>query len=116
MANLTEHFTTDEFKCKHCGLMVKIDQQLLEKLEKLRELSGGPIVVTSGYRCPQHNAAIGGARDSYHVKGMAADIKSAGISPEKLAEMADKIGFSGIGIYASWVHLDTREKPAKWRG
>lgn len=115
MAQLSEHFSTQEFRCKHCGLLVKIDDELLAKLEQLRELAGGhPIKVTSGYRCPEHNFDVGGARDSYHVKGMAADVKIEGLSPLDVADLAGKVGFGGIGIYPSWTHVDTREEKAQW--
>ena len=44
-------------------------------LDPLREAWGSPIIVTSGYRCPELNARVGGARTSYHLRGMAADIR-----------------------------------------
>lgn len=45
-------------------------------LDKLRDGWGRPIIVTSGYRCKELNAAVGGARNSQHLKGQAADIVS----------------------------------------
>lgn len=45
-------------------------------LDPLREAWGKPIIVTSGYRCPRLNAAVGGARASQHMQGMAADIRT----------------------------------------
>ena len=44
-------------------------------LDPLRELIGGPIVVTSGYRCPQLNQKVGGSDTSFHLLGQAADIR-----------------------------------------
>ena len=44
-------------------------------LDPLREAWGSPIIVTSGYRCPELNARVGGVKTSYHLRGMAADIR-----------------------------------------
>lgn len=115
MANLSKHFTTEEFQCHHCGLLVKIDEELLLKLEKLRTLLKVPIKINSGYRCPEHNAEIGGAVGSYHIKGMAADIFAAGYRPAEIAEIAKMVGFNGIGIYENWLHVDTRENFTVWK-
>lgn len=43
-------------------------------LDPLREAWGRPLAVSSGYRCPALNRAVGGAATSHHMKGMAADI------------------------------------------
>lgn len=45
-------------------------------LDPLREAYGGPIIVTSGYRCPALNKAVGGAKNSQHMTGQAADIRT----------------------------------------
>lgn len=47
-------------------------------LDPLREAFGKPIYVTSGYRCPRLNAAVGGVANSNHMKGLAADIRATG--------------------------------------
>lgn len=47
-------------------------------LDPLREAWGKPIYVTSGYRCPRLNAAVGGVANSNHMKGLAADIRATG--------------------------------------
>lgn len=48
----------------------------VEVLQPIRDAYGQPIVVTSGYRCPALNAAVGGVKNSQHVLGQAADIKA----------------------------------------
>ena len=53
-----------------------INDLVTNVLDKLRDGWGGPIIVTSGYRCKELNAAVGGARNSQHLKGQAADIVS----------------------------------------
>lgn len=53
-----------------------IDDLVTNVLDKLRDEWGRPIIVTSGYRCKELNAAVGGARNSQHLKGQAVDIVS----------------------------------------
>ena len=49
----------------------------VDVLQPIRDAWGKPIIVTSGYRCPKLNAAVGGVKDSQHLLGQAADIKAA---------------------------------------
>jgi len=77
---------------------------LCHKLEELRAIIGGPLIVMSGYRCPAHNVAIRGVKNSYHMKGMAAHIKT--FSPMEAASYACGI-FGGVGIYDWGIHVDT---------
>lgn len=113
------HFTKKELACKCCGQPGAIAQELIEALETLRDMAGCPLVITSGYRCPAHNCAVGGAKDSQHVKGTAADVKSTGKTPLELFALAAQIpAIKGLGLYASWVHIDVRAttKRAVWQG
>ena len=85
-----------------------------------RDRIGKPLSITSGFRCNRHNKAVGGAEQSFHTLGMAADVSCpAGVSPEELAVIAEEIPLfreGGIGVYASWVHLDVRQSgKARWR-
>ena len=76
--------------------------ELLTKcvLDPIREAWGSPIIVNSGYRCPELNALVGGAAYSYHMKGMAADIRPVRGGLEALYDciktlfMQGKIGLS----------------------
>ncbi len=106
-----KYFTLQEFKCHHCGELPPggMSPVLLQKLDDLREMLGNPIIVTSGYRCPTHNENVGGVSNSQHVLGRAADIYSPGIPASYLADLAVKIGFDGIGRYATFVHVDVRD-------
>ncbi len=75
MANDTKNFKVSEFACKHCGEN-KIDQQVIDMCQKIRDALGVPVHVNSGYRCPAHNTKVGGVKSSRHVLGMAADLSS----------------------------------------
>ena len=114
---LSEHFQAREFACSCCG-MVLVHPELVRKLEGLRSAVGAPVNVTSGYRCSSCNKAVGGAENSYHLFGMAADIWVEGISPQQLAEIAANIGFDGIGVYPEqgFVHVDVRGYKVRWNG
>jgi uncharacterized protein YcbK (DUF882 family) len=110
---LSEHFTAWEFRDRHTGEFGSIDLHLVEHLELLRELCGRrPLVIVSGWRSESTNFAVGGARDSQHLYGRAADI------PERYATLGQAIaaGFTGIGDVDGWaVHLDVRPGPlARW--
>lgn len=77
-------------------------------LQPIREKLKKAVIVTSGYRSPELNKAIGGATNSQHCKGQAADIKVNGMRAE---DLADFIANSGIEYdqliteYSSWVHI-----------
>ena len=109
------HFNDKELRCKCCGQLV-CTTQLLAKLEALREAAGQPVIINCAYRCPKHNREVGGVINSYHCRGMAADVRINGLTPIQVAELAAGVGFTGIGVYETFTHVDVREKPAHWRG
>lgn len=105
---VSDHFRACEFRCKHCGRLV-LDHKLVDKLEALRHAIGDqPIVITSGYRCPVHNKAVGGVVNSQHIQGKAADIYVNGMSCRSLARYARQVGFSYVKVYSGWIHVDVR--------
>jgi hypothetical protein len=111
------HFWFTEFACK-CGRMtcpkIKVVRELLVGLEKLRAL-GYPrgLRIVSGYRCPDHNAAVGGARNSQHMYGCAADLHPVARADAVLGLHA----FSGVGAQGSLSglvrHVDVRHAGPK---
>lgn len=73
-----KHFTDTELRCKCCGRLppeAKANAEALvdNVLDPARELLGKPIHVNSGFRCPAHNAAVGGVAKSQHTLGEAAE-------------------------------------------
>ena len=86
---LSENFAAKEFACRCCG-KVLVHPELVRKLQGLRSAAGAPVNVISGYRCAGHNRECGGAANSYHLFGMAADIWLAGVSTRQLAELAER--------------------------
>lgn len=114
---ITTHFSIDEFACK-CNTHHEcfIDDELINKLDEMRVILDKPITVTSGYRCPAHNAAVKGRPDSQHLRGTAADIQIKGVPILRIAQVAEKVGFDGIGIYPTFVHVDVRGTKARWMG
>lgn len=107
---VSEHFEAKEFACKDGSYELLICTELIEVLEKIRNHFQAPCIINSGYRTPSHNAKINGARNSYHCKGMAADIEVKGHSPKEVAEYANSIiDKGGVIQYTNFVHVDTRE-------
>lgn len=110
---VTEHFNLREFQCKcGCGTL-KISSRLIAMLEALRQELKVPFVITSGYRCPTHNANVGGDKNSFHMQGLACDIICPqGYSVEEFARICLDHGFS-VGAYhaQSFVHVDVRPGP-----
>ena len=105
--NNIKHFTTDEFVCK-CGCgQVKVDSELILKIERIREKLGRPIKITSAYRCPEHNKAIGGKPNSAHLKSYALDIAVSNSRERfEIITAALEEGFNRIGVAKSFVHID----------
>ena len=109
------HFRRDEFACKcKCGFNV-IDAELLKVLNRLRETFNTPIKINSGARCAAHNKAVGGSPKSQHLLGKAADI-TMNRTPQEVFNHLDYIYHDcyGIGLYDTFVHIDVREKKARW--
>lgn len=118
MGDLSKHFSKAEFKCPCCNKVV-VSSQLIEALEKMRTLIDKPIKVVSGYRCPAHNAGVGGTLNSRHVLGQAADIRIDGMDVWRIYALAEQIRtfqLGGIGVYPqqNFVHVDVRTQRARW--
>lgn len=92
-----------------------ITPELRHEFGALQRRFGRDLVVTSGYRDPEYNRRVGGARRSRHMRGDALDISTAGMSlreKQRLVNMASEVGFTGIGIYGDSIHLDMGNRRA----
>lgn len=111
---LSAHFKVKEFRPKWNGKpdgdVVKIDEELITKLELLSDcVNNAPIYVNSGYRTEEYDVALTG-KAGQHTTGRAADIRVNGVSAEVLCVLAEACGFTGVGtINANSIHVDTRE-------
>lgn len=94
-------------------------------LQPLRSAWGGPLIINSGYRCPELNKEVGGVDTSQHTKGQAADVGCT--DPFALASLAKqmKLDFDQMIIYPSFVHFSYKRNgenrgqvlySAKYRG
>ena len=133
---ITEHFSLGEFE-SHDSVPYPAEWisprlvPLCELLEQIRYGCGDkPVEVVSGFRTLEHNTAVGGEENSYHMKGMAADIRIADV-PAALVHMtimrlyrAGKLPMlGGLGKYlaSNFCHIDIRgfganERLAQWCG
>jgi hypothetical protein len=122
---LSEHFSLEELTVSQTAAREGLDntpgsaelrnlRSLAEVLERVRSgLGGAPVLVSSGYRSPAVNAAVGGSSTSAHMKGLAADF----IAPQfgTVLETARAISRMDIAFdqliyeYGRWVHLGLAE-------
>jgi uncharacterized protein YcbK (DUF882 family) len=121
---LTENFELDEFASRD-GAETPADvienlKEVANNLEIIRSNLKSPIRINSGYRSPSHNKRIGGATNSFHVKGMAADIVVDGYTPEEVFATLEilmrsgKIKKGGLKRYRTFVHYDIRGVIKRW--
>lgn len=117
---LSSNFTVKEFACSDGSDAVLVAPRLVMVLQSIRSHFGKAVTVNSGYRTPQKNTAVGGAAQSQHCYGTAADIVIKGVSPAEVAAYAREImpDWGGVGIYArqGFTHVDVREVKADWTG
>lgn len=121
---LSQNFDSKEFECRDgsetpCEVLINLKEVALN-LQVLRDYFGIPIVVNSGYRSPNYNKRVGGAKSSQHLLGKAADITVAGKRPVQIKAAIEKLigegkmKNGGVGQYATFVHYDVRDKSARW--
>lgn len=137
---LTDHWTVAEL-CRQSDWPILANSRECQEnlcrlaetaLEPIRSLWGAPVFAVSGYRSPQHNARVGGAMQSQHMLGKAADIVSGGIDWPALrdgrgterdaARLRDFVvmvehhlgkelsAIGGVGQYLGWLHVDIRPR------
>jgi len=123
----SKYFPLENFKCPCEKCKNKeftweyLDPKLIQKLDALKELTSYNLVITSGYRCEEHNTQIGGEWKSAHTRGQAVDLT---IQPytdfsalRYLFMLAEQVKFHGIGIYPHKriIHCDVSNRFQRWR-
>lgn len=123
---LSKHFTLEELTFSDAAARHGLDntpsEEITENLKRLcdrilepiRDIVHKPVHVTSGYRSPVVNALVGSKVTSQHVRGCAADIKVAGVSPDVLIKAIIGAGLpyeQVIREYQSWVHISVPNDP-----
>src|SRR5260370_378354 len=121
--NLSPHFTLEEFTlsttASQRGINNKPGPEIVAELTRLAQtmeevrlaLGAKPIVITSGYRCPALNAAVGGVADSAHLYGRACDFIVPGFGSPLLVCQALDLVIEELELdqliheYRDWVHL-----------
>lgn len=113
---LAENFKVKEFACNDGSDTVLISDELVDLLQKIRDHFGVAVTINSGYRTSTYNKKVGGATNSQHVKGTAADIVAKGVDPLTVAQYAEYLmpNSGGIGVYQTFTHVDVRTSRSRW--
>ncbi len=114
-----KNFEFKELKCKcggkYCnGYPVGFSYELLSQLQDVRNYFGKPVIITSAVRCAQHNANVGGVKNSKHTQGRAVDFYVKGVSYAKLKAYVNKLPYKNYqyNIRGSVMHRDIN--PPEW--
>lgn len=118
--NLSAHFTLAElvasdYALRHGIANTPTDPHVLgnlhvlaDGLERCRAILGQPMIISSGYRCPEVNAAVGGSAKSAHMRGLAADFRVPGMNPRAVClalQDHPEVGFDQLIYEGTWTHI-----------
>lgn len=113
---LSENFSVKEFRCKDGSDKILVSTETVNILQCVRDYFGKPVRINSAYRNEAYNKKVGGASSSQHVKGNACDIAVEGVPPKAIAAYIDAIfPTTGLGLYSTFVHVDTRGYKVRWK-
>jgi uncharacterized protein YcbK (DUF882 family) len=119
MGDLSTNLSRHEFACKcknDCGFDT-VDKETVKVIQHVCDHFGVKVTISSGCRCAAHNKAVGGSKNSQHVKARAADCMFNGLRPFDVHTfLCEKYpGKYGFGVYNTFNHIDTRSNgPARW--
>ena len=115
---ISKNFSLEELTKSQTAEALKIDntpgsEQIINLcalvhhvLQPLRDHYGQPVKISSGYRCPKLNNAVGGVTTSQHMRGQAADIKIQGVTPTHIADyIANHLPYDQLILYPTFVHV-----------
>ncbi len=113
---VSKDFSVREFRCKDGSDKILISPETVKILQSVRDYFGRPVKINSAYRTPAYNKKVGGVSSSQHVKGTACDIAVEGVPPKAVAAYLEAMfPDSGIGLYGTFVHIDTRGRKSYWK-
>ncbi len=115
----TKHFNWSEFYSKDgsgfsggkvgAATVRENVRRMMWKLEAVRKKAGNsPVIINSGFRSVSHNSRVGGASNSMHMYGVAADIRVSGKTPTQVRSIVRTSGFSGSYAESTYNHIDSR--------
>lgn len=116
-----KYFTREEFRCPcgKCGdFPVEPEEKMVRTVDAIRAKLGKPITISSGVRCQAHNDELpGSAKNSNHLKGLAADLHCNTATPAEMKAAAEAVmgKTGGIGLYKWGIHVDVG-KYSRWNG
>ena len=106
-------FLRAEMACRHCGEFYRCSA-FMDRLQNARNDINRPFQILSAHRCALHNARVGGAPLSQHLR-LAVDISLHGHNPQRLHAACQSAGFVGFGFYTTFLHIDLG-RPRQWYG
>ncbi|WP_217497639.1 D-Ala-D-Ala carboxypeptidase family metallohydrolase, partial [Methanosarcina mazei] len=115
--NISKNFKVKELAATDGARYARISPELVAGLQRIRDRVGSAVVLNSGYRHNVLNETVGGADESQHITGRAADIRASAKSPLDLARIAlEELGCDiGIGLGRNSIHVDLRGQLTSWR-
>ena len=118
---LSENFLAGEFACHDGSDEILVADALVAVLQAIRNHFAAPVQIVSAYRTAAHNKKVGGASQSQHLLGTAADIRVRRMPPLEVYRAIDNGWVPGVdpykiglGLYGTFVHVDVRGHKARW--
>lgn len=111
---VSEDFVLGEFMSKDGSDLVLLHPALILLVQDVRNHFNEPVTINSGYRSPGHNRRVGGAANSRHTMGLAADIHVWRVAPSKVQDYVKGLDIGGIGSYNTFTHVDVEGENRRW--
>ena len=109
-----QYFKITDFDCQETGEN-NMQEEFLLKLDALRHICKFPFNITSGYRSPKHSIESKKSKPGTHSEGIAADILvTSSAQKYEIVKQAMLLGFNGIGVAKTFIHVDIRKHSTMW--
>lgn len=111
----SKYFGPSERQCR-CNCGMDLQMGFIKRLDELRETVGFALPISSGARCPTHNAAVDGAKASKHIEGIAVDIRVIKMTNDQKYTLLKAVLAAGftVGVRADILHIDSRPGNPLW--